>query len=90
MIKIKCNLIDLLPQKNQIKSDLLNWFISRHLAEYKELFEPNQTIAWLDKIDHRYNWLKTNLRLLENLFDRIFPSSWLVDERYVFLHILRC
>ncbi|CAH8650734.1 unnamed protein product [Heterobilharzia americana] len=86
-----CELVDLLPESLHVSSDILDWFISHHLAEYKELFDPTQTTAWLDKIDQRYNWLRTNLVHLERLFVSVFPSSWLVTEKFLleFCHITR-
>ncbi|VDM35799.1 unnamed protein product [Hydatigera taeniaeformis] len=47
-----CRLLDLLPKDN-MKMEIINWFITQQLAEYRELYEPSQAIAWLDKIDHR-------------------------------------
>ncbi|KAH8865685.1 Vacuolar protein sorting-associated protein 53 like [Schistosoma japonicum] len=84
-----CELVDLLPENLHLSSDIINWFISHHLTEYKELFDPTQTTAWLDKIDQRYNWLRSNLVSLERLFISVFPPSWLVTERFVleFCHI---
>ena len=37
--------------------------------------------AWLDKIDHRYAWLKRTLMEFEDKFGRMFPPSWEVSER---------
>ncbi|XP_018654231.1 long-chain-fatty-acid--CoA ligase [Schistosoma mansoni] len=81
LILSACELVDLLPKSFHLDSDIVNWFISHHLTEYKELFDPTQTTAWLDKIDQRYNWLRTNLVPLERLFISVFPPSWLVTER---------
>nr|CAH8869538.1 unnamed protein product [Trichobilharzia regenti] len=78
-----CELVDLLPKNLHVSSNILDWFICHHLTEYKELFDPTQTAAWLDKIDQRYNWLRTNLVPLERLFTSVFPPSWLVTERFV-------
>ncbi|CAH8658487.1 unnamed protein product [Schistosoma haematobium] len=91
LILSACELVDLLPKSFHLDSDIVNWFISHHLTEYKELFDPTQTTAWLDKIDQRYNWLRINLVPLERLFISVFPPSWLVTERFVleFCHITR-
>lgn len=83
IIKSACNLVDLFPKNFKIKSEILGWFLSRHLAEYKELFESTQVTAWLDKIDHRYTWLRTNLTAMESLVGKLFPEDWLVQERFV-------
>jgi len=37
--------------------------------------------AWLDKIDHRYAWLKRTLMEFEEKFGRMFPPSWELSER---------
>ncbi|CAH8590412.1 unnamed protein product [Schistosoma turkestanicum] len=91
LILSACELVDLLPKSFHLNSDIVNWFISHHLTEYKELFDSTQTTAWLDKIDQRYNWLRTNLVPLERLFVSVFPPSWLVTEKFVleFCHITR-
>ncbi|THD20766.1 Vacuolar protein sorting-associated protein 53 [Fasciola hepatica] len=83
VIQAACQLMELLPQSLQVKSQLLDWFILRQLGEYKELFEPSQTAAWLDKIDHRYAWLRTNLPPLERKLQVLFPAEWHVSERLV-------
>jgi len=38
-------------------------------------------VAWLDKIDHRYAWIKRTLMDFEEKFGRMFPPSWEVSER---------
>ena len=38
-------------------------------------------VAWLDKIDRRYAWIKRTLVDFEEKFGHIFPSSWDVSER---------
>lgn len=45
------------------------------------MFHENQDIAWLDKIDKRYAWLKRHLLDFEEKFGRIFPVDWEVSER---------
>ncbi|KAL5107427.1 hypothetical protein TcWFU_002134 [Taenia crassiceps] len=77
-----CRLLDLLPTDN-MKMELLSWFITQQLAEYRELYEPSQAIAWLDKIDHRYAWLRTNITPLERKIRTLFPQEWLVLERLI-------
>lgn len=63
--------------------EIINWFITQQLAEYRELYEPSQAIAWLDKIDHRYAWLRTNITPLERKIRTLFPQEWLVLERLI-------
>ncbi|VDO04023.1 unnamed protein product [Rodentolepis nana] len=77
-----CRLLDLLPT-DSMKMEIINWFIAQQLAEYRELYEPSQAIAWLDKIDHRYAWLRTNITPLERKIRTLFPQEWLVLERLI-------
>nr|CDS29172.1 vacuolar protein sorting associated protein 53 [Hymenolepis microstoma] len=77
-----CRLLDLLPT-DSMKMEIINWFIAQQLAEYRELYEPSQAIAWLDKIDHRYAWLRTNITPLERKIRTLFPQDWLVLERLI-------
>ena len=51
------------------------------LQEYVQLFHENQDIAWLDKIDKRYAWLKRHLLDFEDKYGTIFPPSWEVSEK---------
>ena len=62
--------------------EIITWFITQQLIEYRELYEPSQSIAWLDKIDHRYAWLRTNITPLERKIRTLFPQERLVLERY--------
>lgn len=50
------------------------------MEEYKQLFHENQDIAWLDKIDKRYAWLKRHLLEFEAKYDKIFPTDWELSE----------
>ena len=38
-------------------------------------------VAWIDKIDRRYAWMKRVLIKYEEDFTGTFPSDWCVDER---------
>lgn len=38
-------------------------------------------VAWLDKIDRRYSWLKRALVKFDEDFQGTFPSEWHVEER---------
>ena len=38
-------------------------------------------VAWLDKIDRRYSWLKRILIQFEEEFVGTFPPDWDVEER---------
>ncbi|KAL9929018.1 LOW QUALITY PROTEIN: vacuolar protein sorting 53 [Glossina fuscipes fuscipes] len=74
-----CKVISVLDPK--VKKDLLKWFIAQQLEEYIHLFHENQDIAWLDKIDKRYAWLKRHLLDFEDKFGAVFPLDWEVSER---------
>lgn len=54
---------------------------AQQLEEYLHLFHENQDIAWLDKIDKRYAWLKRHLLDFEDKFGAVFPLDWEVSER---------
>ena len=64
-----------------VKKELLNKFIKNQLAEYVVLFEASQDVAWLDKIDRRYAWVKRVLVDFEDKLGQIFPEQWEVSER---------
>lgn len=63
------------------RKDLLSWFVDLQLEEYKQLFQDNQEVAWLDKMDRRYAWIKRNLIEFEERSGRMFPVDWEVSER---------
>lgn len=74
-----CFVVNVLDSR--VKKDLLNWFVKLQLSEYLVLFGEDQELAWLDKIDHRYQWIKRTLMEFEEKFGRMFPPSWEVSER---------
>lgn len=51
------------------------------MQEYVQLFHENQDIAWLDKIDKRYAWVKRHLLDFEEKYGSIFPLDWELSER---------
>lgn len=59
----------------------IRYFSDLQLQEYLQLFHENQDIAWLDKIDKRYAWLKRHLLDFEDKYGKIFPVDWDVSER---------
>lgn len=73
-----CLVVNALEPK--VKNDLLEWFINSELSEYIALFQENEDIAWLDKIDKRYTWLKKHLLDFEERCGRMFPPEWEVSE----------
>ncbi|XP_063395988.1 vacuolar protein sorting-associated protein 53 homolog [Mytilus trossulus] len=78
-LKEACLVVSVLDPR--VKKDLLNWFVKLQLSEYLVLFGENQDVAWLDKIDRRYAWIKRTLVDFEEKFGHLFPSDWEVSER---------
>ncbi|KAH7956169.1 hypothetical protein HPB52_006601 [Rhipicephalus sanguineus] len=74
-----CLVVSILDKK--VKQELLKWFVSLQLAEYTHLFQANQDVAWLDRVDRRYAWLKNHLVKFESKFGQLFPADWEVSER---------
>lgn len=73
-----CLVLSILEPK--YKRELLTWFVDSELSEYKTLFQDNQDIAWLDKIDKRFAWLKKHLIVFEEKIGFLFPPNWEVSE----------
>ncbi|XP_073735415.1 vacuolar protein sorting-associated protein 53 homolog isoform X3 [Callorhinus ursinus] len=75
----------------RIKQEIIKKFIKQHLSEYLVLFQENQDVAWLDKIDRRYAWIKRQLVDYEEKYGRMFPREWYMTERIAveFCHITR-
>lgn len=75
----------------RIKQEIIKKFIRQHLSEYSVLFQENQDVAWLDKIDRRYAWIKRQLLDYEEKYSRMFPVDWCMTERIAveFCHITR-
>uniref|UniRef100_A0A4X1U2R3 Vacuolar protein sorting-associated protein 53 homolog n=1 Tax=Sus scrofa TaxID=9823 RepID=A0A4X1U2R3_PIG len=75
----------------RIKQEIIKKFIKQHLSEYLVLFQENQDVAWLDKIDRRYAWIKRQLVDYEEKYGRMFPREWYMAERIAveFCHITR-
>lgn len=74
-----CKVVSVLDPK--VKRELLKWFVNLQMQEYVQLFHENQDIAWLDKIDKRYAWIKRHLLDFEDKYGKIFPLDWEVSER---------
>ncbi|CAF92492.1 unnamed protein product [Tetraodon nigroviridis] len=75
----------------RIKQEVIKKFIRQHLSEYLVLFQENQDVAWLDKIDRRYAWIKRQLLDYEEKYGNMFPEEWCMTERIAveFCHITR-
>lgn len=54
---------------------------SVHLEGYIMLSLLHVQVAWLDKIDRRYSWLKRALVKFDEDFQGTFPTEWHVEER---------
>ncbi|XP_071094311.1 vacuolar protein sorting-associated protein 53 homolog [Haliotis cracherodii] len=74
-----CYVVNVLDPR--VKRDLLSWFVKLQLSEYLVLFAQDQDVAWLDKIDRRYAWIKRTLVDFEEKFGHLFPPDWEVSER---------
>uniref|UniRef100_A0A8C9EDY0 Vacuolar protein sorting-associated protein 53 homolog n=1 Tax=Phocoena sinus TaxID=42100 RepID=A0A8C9EDY0_PHOSS len=62
------------------------------LADFEEAFPSQGTkVAWLDKIDRRYAWIKRQLVDYEEKYGRMFPREWYMAERIAveFCHVTR-
>ncbi|KAI2580371.1 VPS53 isoform 11 [Pan troglodytes] len=62
------------------------------LADFEEAFPSQGTkVAWLDKIDRRYAWIKRQLVDYEEKYGRMFPREWCMAERIAveFCHVTR-
>uniref|UniRef100_W5MAP0 Vacuolar protein sorting-associated protein 53 homolog n=1 Tax=Lepisosteus oculatus TaxID=7918 RepID=W5MAP0_LEPOC len=75
----------------RIRQEIIKKFIRQHLSEYLVLFQENQDVAWLDKIDRRYAWIKRQLVDYEEKYGKMFPAEWCMTERVAveFCHITR-
>uniref|UniRef100_A0A8D0GXX9 Vacuolar protein sorting-associated protein 53 homolog n=1 Tax=Sphenodon punctatus TaxID=8508 RepID=A0A8D0GXX9_SPHPU len=75
----------------RIKQEIIKKFIKQHLSEYLVLFQETQDVAWLDKIDRRYAWIKRQLVDYEEKYVRMFPQEWCMTERIAveFCHVTR-
>uniref|UniRef100_A0A8W7PX43 Vacuolar protein sorting-associated protein 53 homolog n=1 Tax=Anopheles coluzzii TaxID=1518534 RepID=A0A8W7PX43_ANOCL len=78
-LKDACQVASVLDKP--VKKNILKWFINLQLQEYVQLFHENQDIAWLDKIDKRYAWVKRHLLDFEEKYGTVFPPDWEVSER---------
>lgn len=74
-----CKVVGVLDPK--VKRELMRWYVALQLEEYVQLFHENQDIAWLDKIDKRYAWIKRNLLDFEDKYGKVFPMDWELSER---------
>uniref|UniRef100_A0AC11DZK8 VPS53 subunit of GARP complex n=1 Tax=Ovis aries TaxID=9940 RepID=A0AC11DZK8_SHEEP len=89
VLRDACQVANILDPR--IKQEIIKKFIKQHLSEYLVLFQENQDVAWLDKIDRRYAWVKRQLVDYEEKYGRMFPREWYMAERIAveFCHITR-
>ncbi|KAM4822298.1 vacuolar protein sorting-associated protein 53 homolog isoform X1 [Urocitellus parryii] len=89
VLRDACLVANILDPK--IKQEIIKKFIKQHLSEYLVLFQENQDVAWLDKIDRRYAWVKRQLVDYEEKYGRMFPREWYMTERIAveFCHVTR-
>ena len=73
-----CLVVNTLDPK--VKKTLCRYVLSRQMAEYSIMFNDAEDIAWLDKIDSRYTWLKRHLIDFEERLGSIFPPDWELSE----------
>ena len=57
------------------------WEIELLNCEIKAFFSDRFQVAWIDKIDRRYAWLKRILIQFEEDYQNTFPGEWGVEER---------
>ncbi|CAK8671956.1 unnamed protein product [Clavelina lepadiformis] len=79
ILRESCEVADVLEPA--VKRELLTKFLKNQLSEYVVLFDSSQDVAWLDKIDRRYAWIKRILVDFEDKLGKIFPERWEVSER---------
>ncbi|GCB62463.1 hypothetical protein scyTo_0004257, partial [Scyliorhinus torazame] len=89
VLRDACLVANVLDPK--IKQEIIKKFTKQHLSEYLVLFQENQDVAWLDKIDRRYAWIKRQLVDYEEKYGRMFPQEWYMSERITveFCHVTR-
>uniref|UniRef100_A0A2K6DQC2 VPS53 subunit of GARP complex n=1 Tax=Macaca nemestrina TaxID=9545 RepID=A0A2K6DQC2_MACNE len=73
------------------KQEIIKSSFKQHLSVSQYLFQENPDVAWLDKIDRRYAWIKRQLVDYEEKYGRMFPREWCMAERIAveFCHVTR-
>ncbi|KAE8352077.1 Vps53-like protein [Aspergillus coremiiformis] len=62
------------------KSRLVTWYCNFQLREYRQVFRNNEEAGSLDNISRRYSWFRRILKIFDEDFAAIWPTSWRVDE----------
>nr|CAG4651629.1 EOG090X024P [Triops cancriformis] len=78
-VKLACTLLSNLPSK--FRDHLISWMVQTQLAEYRHLFSETEDVAWLDKIDKRFAWIKKKLLQFEESIGKTVPDDWNMSER---------
>ena len=60
---------------------MILWFVRLQLSDYEVMFHESLDVAWLDKVDRRYAWLRRTLVNYEEECLSIFPPDWGIPER---------
>ena len=62
------------------REGLIGWFVRLQLSDYEVMFHESLEVAWLDKVDRRYSWLRRTLITYEEECVAIFPPEWGITE----------
>lgn len=73
-----CLVLDVLGEES--KQKIVTWFVNLQLRDYKTEFHQSKGMAWLDKIDKRFAWLKRTLASYRETCADIFPKDWHMAE----------
>ncbi len=66
---------------SNLREELIEWFVRLQLSEYEVMFHESLEVAWLDKVDRRYAWLRRTFVNYEEECGNIFPQDWGIPER---------
>ncbi|KAB8233652.1 Vacuolar protein sorting-associated protein 53 [Aspergillus alliaceus] len=73
-----CLVMDALGE--HAKSRLVTWYCNFQLREYRQVFRNNEEAGSLDNISRRYSWFRRILKIYDEEYAAIWPTSWRVDE----------
>ncbi|SJK97035.1 related to VPS53-subunit of VP51-54 complex, required for protein sorting [Armillaria ostoyae] len=89
MIADACLVVDALG--NDVRSTLIDRYVSIELKEYRQIFRTTDEAGQLDNISRRFSWFHRLLQSHELYQGRIFPGEWRVGWRLLckFVEITR-
>lgn len=89
MIADACLVVDALG--NDVRSTLIDRYVSIELKEYRQIFRTTDEAGQLDNISRRFSWFHRLLQSHELHQGRIFPGEWRVGWRLLckFVEITR-